>query len=162
MTSAASGHQPHGARRVIVGAGCSQGCGSEELIGLAGAALEEADLPAEAVAAIATLDLKAGEAAISALAAHFGVPLLAFGAARLEQETPRLATPSARVFAAVGCHSVCEGAALAAAGPGGHLVLARRKSPRAAIALATAMALPHEQAREGLQVPVQKDGTPCE
>jgi cobalamin biosynthesis protein CbiG len=146
MTSAASGHQPHGARRVIVGAGCSQGCGSEELIGLAGAALEEADLPAEAVAAIATLDLKAGEAAISALAAHFGVPLLAFGAARLEQETPRLATPSARVFAAVG----------------GHLVLARRKSPRAAIALATAMALPHEQAREGLQVPVQKDGTPCE
>lgn len=142
--AAASGHLPHGARLVIVGAGCSQGCASAELISLAGAALEEAGLPAEAVAAVATLDVKAAEAAIGALAAHFGVPLLAFGATRLEQETPRLATPSARAFAAVGCHSVCEGAALAAAGPGGHLVLARRKSARAAIALAAAMALPQE------------------
>ena len=145
MTGAAKSlQQGQAARRIIIGAGCSQGCDSAELVGLAGAALKEAGLPAEAVAAVATLDLKAGDAAIGALAAHFGVPLLAFGAARLEQETPRLATPSARVFAAVGCHSVCEGAALAAAGPGGHLVLARRKSARAAIALAAAMALPQE------------------
>ncbi|WP_430513543.1 cobalamin biosynthesis protein [Pannonibacter phragmitetus] len=145
MTSADTpGQETHHARRVIVGAGCSKGCGSAELIGLAGTALEQAGLTAVAVAAIATLDLKADEAAICALAAHFGVPLLTFDAARLEQETPRLATPSERVFAAVGCHSVCEGAALAAAGPDGHLVLARRKTARAAIALAAAIALPQE------------------
>ncbi len=95
-------------------------------------------LPGRAVllSAIATIDGRVAEPAMHATAAHFGVPLLVFGAARLECETPRLATPSEVVFRLVGCHGVAESAALAAAGPDGALVVAKRKSARATAALA--------------------------
>ena len=66
-----------------------------------------------------SLDLKAAEPAIHALAAQLGVPARFFPASRLEAETPRLANPSAAVFATTGCHGVAEGAALAAVGPDG-------------------------------------------
>ena len=85
-----------------------------------------------------SLDLKADEPAVTALAEALGVPGRFFDAARLEEETPRLANPSAAVFAEVGCHGVAEGAALAAAGPGGQLVVAKRKSGMATCAVARA------------------------
>ncbi|ADZ72323.1 precorrin-3B C(17)-methyltransferase [Polymorphum gilvum] len=125
-------------RRFVFGAGCARGCPAEELIALAEAALTEANVSPKALACVASLDLKADEAAMAALAAHFGVPLRVFGAATLEAETPRLATPSDVVFAEVGCHGVSEGAALAAVGPDGALAVPKRKSANATIALAAA------------------------
>ncbi|MEO0546972.1 MAG: precorrin-3B C(17)-methyltransferase, partial [Pseudomonadota bacterium] len=68
--------------------------------------------------------------------AHFGVPARFFTAQQLEAETPRLATPSDIVFAEVGCHGVCEGAALAAGGASADLVLAKQKSKRSTVAIA--------------------------
>jgi cobalt-precorrin 5A hydrolase/precorrin-3B C17-methyltransferase len=68
------------------------------------------------------------------------VPVRFFDAARLETETPRLQYPSEAVFREVGCHGVAEGAALAAAGPEGELVVPKRKSRRATCAVARAPA----------------------
>ena len=82
-------------------------------------------LAPEAVACVASLDLKADEPAVSAVADWLGVPLRLFDAASLERETPRLTAPSEVVFRAVGCHGVAEAAALACAGADGTLVHAQ-------------------------------------
>ena len=120
---------------LVLGIGCERGCEAEEAIALAEKVLSENGLSPESVAAIASLDLKADEAAIHAVAAHFGVPARFFEAPRLEAETPRLATPSDVVFAEVGCHGVAEGAALASVGAAGELAVAKIKSRRATVAI---------------------------
>jgi cobalt-precorrin 5A hydrolase/precorrin-3B C17-methyltransferase len=89
---------------------------------------------------VVSLDLKANEAAVHALAEALGAPARFFDAAMLEAETPQLATPSDVVFAEVGCHGVAEGAALAAVGPEGRLAVPKRKSANATCAVAVAPA----------------------
>jgi cobalt-precorrin 5A hydrolase/precorrin-3B C17-methyltransferase len=106
---------------------------------LADQALVQANIAPGAVAGVFTLDLKADEPAAIALAHRLGVPLRLFDAATLEAEAPRLANPSDVVFAEVGCHGVAEGAALAAAGPAGVLIVEKRKSANATVALARAL-----------------------
>ncbi len=120
---------------LVLGMGCERGCEAAEAIALAEKALSENGLSPESVAAVASLDLKADEAAIHAVAAHFRVPARFFDAARLEAETPRLATPSDVVFAEVGCHGVAEGAALASVRAAGELAVAKIKSRRATVAI---------------------------
>ncbi len=122
----------------VLGVGCARGAPAADLWDLAQAALAEAGIAAGAVAAVATLDLKADESAVIDLAARLGVPLRLFAAAELEALTPRLATPSEVVFAEVGCHGVAEGAALAVAGVEGRLVLSKRRSAQATCAIARA------------------------
>jgi cobalt-precorrin 5A hydrolase / precorrin-3B C17-methyltransferase len=68
------------------------------------------------------------------------VPARFFPASRLLAETERLSERSAAAFRATGCWGVAEGAALAAAGPGGVLVVSKRKSRRATCAVARAPA----------------------
>jgi cobalt-precorrin 5A hydrolase / cobalt-factor III methyltransferase / precorrin-3B C17-methyltransferase len=82
------------------------------------------------------------------LAARLGVPARFFTVNELLAETPRLATPSEAVFRATGCHGVAEGAALAAVGPTGALVVAKRRSAHATCAIARA-ATPLDAARIG-------------
>src|SRR5207248_5604142 len=53
-------------------------------------------------------------------------------------ETARLTVRSEAAFRATGCWGVAEGAALAAAGPGGALIMRRRQSRRATCAIARA------------------------
>src|SRR5690606_24486678 len=126
--------------RLAIGVGASRGCPPEELIALVRGALAEADLAEGAVAVVTSLDLKADEPAMQAAADTLGVPFRVFSAEALEAETPRLANPSGVVFAEVGCHGVAEGAALAAAGPEGSLVVGKRKSANATVAIARAPA----------------------
>ncbi|MFQ6017687.1 MAG: precorrin-3B C(17)-methyltransferase [Kiloniellaceae bacterium] len=138
-----------GSRRELVyhpavlcaGVGCERGAEPEQVIALLRRTLSESGLAEAAVAAVVSIDLKAGEPALHAAAAALGVPARFFDAARLEAETPRLANPSGLVFREVGCHGVAEGAALAAAGPGGMLVAAKTKSARATCAIARAPAV---------------------
>ncbi|MCL5775456.1 precorrin-3B C(17)-methyltransferase [Limibaculum sp. FT325] len=127
-------------QRIALGVGCARNCPEDELAALVDAALAEAGIAPGAVAGVFSLDLKADEAAVNALARRLGVPLRVFDAATLEAETPRLATPSEVVFAEVGCHGVAEGAALAAVGPMGALFLPKRKSANATVAIARAPA----------------------
>ena len=126
---------------LALGVGCERGCDAAELSALAHQSLDEAGLSAQAVALVASLDLKADEAAVHALAAELGVPARFFSAAELEAEAPRLATPSDVVFKETGCHGVSEGAALAAAGPDSELLVAKIKSARATCAIAKSSAI---------------------
>lgn len=123
---------------LALGVGCERGTAPEELANLVGRILEEAGLARDAVALVASIDLKADEAAVHALAEALGVPARFLPAARLEAEAPRLANPSEIVFRETGCHGVAEGAALAAAGPDGELVRPKAKSARATCAIARA------------------------
>ncbi|UUX48346.1 precorrin-3B C(17)-methyltransferase [Nisaea acidiphila] len=127
--------------RLAIGVGCERDAEPEELIRLVEETLADAGLAPEAVAGIFSIDVKMDEAAVHALGAHCGRPVRFFDAARLEEETPRLATPSEIVFKEVGCHGVSEGAALAAAGPDAALIVPKLKSKRATCAIAEAPAI---------------------
>jgi cobalt-precorrin 5A hydrolase/precorrin-3B C17-methyltransferase len=121
---------------VVVGIGCDRGTGTAEVSALVMQALARADVAPTYIAAVASIDLKSDEPAILEVAHALGVPTQFFAAARLEQETPRLANPSELVFRETGCHGVAEGAALAAAGENGVLILPKQRSARATCALA--------------------------
>lgn len=125
-----------GRAALVLGLGCERGTPAAELLDLAETVLSLCGRAASEVSAVATLDVRAGEPAMHAVARRYGVPLKTFPAARLEAETPRLANPSALVFAHAGCHGVAEAAALAAAGESGRLVCPKTKSPRATAAIA--------------------------
>ena len=124
----------------VLGVGCARGCAPRELAALVADTLAEAGIAPGAVAAVGSLDLKADEGAVTALAASLGVPLRLFSGTELEAQAGRLMTPSDVVFAEVGCHGVSEGAALALAGDGGALVVAKRKTAHATCAIARAPA----------------------
>ncbi|MEM6357559.1 MAG: precorrin-3B C(17)-methyltransferase, partial [Pseudomonadota bacterium] len=124
-------------RAFALGVGCARGCDPDEMIALVQQSLADAGLSAGAVAGVFSLDLKADEAAVHALAGNLDAPARFFDAATLEAATPRLATPSETVFREVGCHGVAEGAALVAAGSAAGLVLTKRKSANATCAVAS-------------------------
>lgn len=125
-------------KSIALGVGCERGAPDEEVRSLAMESLKAAGIHPNAVACVVSLDLKADERAVLALANSLGVPARFFDAATLEKETPRLANPSDVVFKEVGCHGVAEGAALAAAGPEGALISPKRKTTRATCAIARA------------------------
>ncbi|HYU13973.1 MAG TPA: precorrin-3B C(17)-methyltransferase [Stellaceae bacterium] len=125
---------------LALGIGCERGSAAEEIAALALNTLADAGLAAGAVAAVVSVDLKVDEPAIHALAASLGVPARFFPATRLLDETARLTVRSEAAYRATGCWGVAEGAALAAVGPEGSLVIARRQSRRATCAVARAPA----------------------
>jgi cobalt-precorrin 5A hydrolase/precorrin-3B C17-methyltransferase len=125
---------------LALGVGCERGTAAEELLALACGTLARHGLARQAIACIASIELKAAEPAIHALAESLGAPARFFSADALEAEAARLANPSDVVFAATGAHGVAEGAALAAAGPEGSLAVAKTKSTRATCAIARAQA----------------------
>jgi cobalt-precorrin 5A hydrolase/precorrin-3B C17-methyltransferase len=127
-------------RVLALGVGCERGAAVEEILELVATTLTRHGLARAAIGCLATIELKADEPALHALAEALGVPLRLFTADRLEVEAERLANPSDVVFAATGCHGVAEGAALAAAGQGGALVVGKAKSEHATCALARAPA----------------------
>ena len=118
--------------------GAERGVDPAELTKLVQDTLASARLAPEAVAGVFSLDVKSDEPAVHSAAQALDVPARFFSAEILEQMTPRLVTPSAAVYRAVGCHGVAEGAALAAAGSDGTLILPKRKSARATCAVAVA------------------------
>jgi cobalt-precorrin 5A hydrolase/precorrin-3B C17-methyltransferase len=132
---------------LAVGVGCERGADPGELAELVRCTLAAGNLAPGAVACLASLDLKMDEEAVLAAAEALGVPVRFFSAAELEQETPRLAKPSAIVFREVGCHGVAEGAALAAAGPEADLIVAKQRSARATCAVARARGVIEPSAR---------------
>jgi cobalt-precorrin 5A hydrolase/precorrin-3B C17-methyltransferase len=125
-------------KTLVLGMGCERHAKPEEAIALAEEALSKGGFAKTSLASVCSIDLKADETAIHAVAAHFGVPARFFSAATLEAEAPRLKNPSEVVFAEVGCHGVAEGAALAAVGASGELVVEKIKSKGATAAIARA------------------------
>ncbi len=127
-------------RVLALGVGCERGVAPEELGDLVATTLARHHLARAAVACVVSIELKADEPAIHGLATQLGVPARFLPAAALEAEAARLANPSARVFATTGCHGVAEGAALAAVGPAGELLVEKTRSARATLAIGRAPA----------------------
>jgi len=98
------------------------------------AALAAAGLPAAEVVALATLDRRAAEPGMRALAARRGWALSGFPARELGSVA--VPGPSETVAALAGTPSVAEAAALRAAGPGGELVASKRVFPCVTVAIA--------------------------
>ncbi|MBM7068622.1 precorrin-3B C(17)-methyltransferase [Actibacterium sp. 188UL27-1] len=133
-------HLSYVAVEYTLGLGCARGADPDGMRAMVGNMLDANHIPPKAVAGIASLDLKADEPAMLAVADWLKVPFRLFTAAELEAETPRLATPSDVVFAEVGCHGVSEGAALALAGLAANLVVPKVKTAEATCAMAKAPA----------------------
>lgn len=126
-------------KTLVIGVGCERGCATEELIELVTNTLDTHNLASQAIALVASLDLKADETAVQLLGDHFGVPTRFFSVDELNEQSARLKNPSEVVLREVGCPGVSEGAALASVGASGTLIIEKTKSRRAtcAIALAT-------------------------
>ena len=135
-------------KKLALGVGCERGCSQNELIELVIQSLAQKSMiddessprnqawAVQSIAGVFSLDVKANEPAVHALAEKLNVPARFFSAEELEREMPRLKNPSAAVFQEVGCHGVSEAAALAAAGETGRLVVPKLKSKHATCALA--------------------------
>jgi len=121
---------------LCVGIGCERGTDAAEVESLISQCLQQASLSKNAIASINSIDLKADEAAINQAAASLNVPVRFFTADELNQQADRLQNPSQVVMAEVGCPGVAEGAALAACGNDGELIVAKTKSLRATCAIA--------------------------
>lgn len=121
---------------LVVGVGCERGADPGEVIGLARRCLADTGLAPLSVACVTSIALKAAEPAVHALADSLGVPARFLSAEALLAETERLTARSETVFRETGCYGVAEGAALAAAGTQGRLVLAKTRAGRATCAIA--------------------------
>lgn len=123
-------------QRFALGLGCARNADPQEMWDLVEKTLGDAGIALGAIASVNSIDLKADEPAIIAVAKRLNVPFRLFDAANLEAETPRLKTPSDVVFAEVGCHGVSEGAALAATDSDAHLVIEKQKTANCTCAVA--------------------------
>ena len=113
---------------LALGIGCERGVDPDYLAAFLSSVFEKYNLSKQAVACIATIDIKENEAAIRAAADLWRVPVRLFDAAVLEKETARVSDPSDYVFETVGSHSVSEASALAAAGPEAELIMPKQKN----------------------------------
>ena len=129
-------HLVYNPKVLYVGVGCERGVSTDELEALVQSVFEEHRLAKQSVAGLFSIDVKADEYAVLSLAKKWGLQTRFFDAKRLERETPRLANPSDIVYREVGCHGVAEGAALAASGVDGQLIVTKKKSERATVAVA--------------------------
>jgi cobalamin biosynthesis protein CbiG len=122
---------------LVVGVGARRGVPGDELDALIDAALAGAGLAATDVRALATVNRRADEPGIVAVAARRGWPLLDFGAEELAAES--VPHPSERVLALAGTPSVCEAAALRGARDAGgvaELVVAKLAGGSSTVAIA--------------------------
>jgi cobalt-precorrin 5A hydrolase len=123
-------------RRLVAGIGFRRGADASEIVASIDEALAAAGATPAALIAIATALDRAGEPAIRAAAAGFGLAPTGIDAAALAACDGRVETRSPRIEALRGVGSLCEAAALAAAGPGGRLVQPRIAGPSVTCALA--------------------------
>ncbi len=118
---------------LALGVGCRKGAGPDAVGSGVKAALAEAGLAVDAVAVVASVEAKRGEAALLALARDLGVVYETFPSERLSRVP--VPTPSDRVRRAVGTASVAEASALAAS-EGGELIVSKVKGPDWTLAVA--------------------------
>jgi cobalt-precorrin 5A hydrolase/precorrin-3B C17-methyltransferase len=116
---------------LVAGVGASKGVAEEEVLGLLDETLAVGGLARDSVTALATVDAKANEEGIVAAARQGGWPLRAYPADQLAAVP--VPNPGQAALAAVGTPSVAEAAALTY---GDELVVAKRKSEMATVALA--------------------------
>lgn len=121
--------------KYAIGLGCRKGCAGEAIEALVRRAAEAArcDLTQ---ASLFTHVAKSGEDGLFAAARRLGAPLVFLPPERLRVAAGRIATRSARVEALFDLPSIAESAALAGAGPGARLLVARINGGGASCAIA--------------------------
>ncbi|HZJ27285.1 MAG TPA: cobalamin biosynthesis protein [Acidimicrobiia bacterium] len=118
----------------VVGIGASGAASEAEVDDLVRGALAEADVSMAAVRAVATVQARVDHPAIRALPwPTVGYPVDTLAAVEVSE-------PSELVARATGTPSVAEAAALAAAGDGARLVVPKRRSRHATVAVARSAA----------------------
>ena len=111
--------------RYAAGIGCRRGKSFEEIREFAEKMLADAGIEISEIGAVATIDIKANEPGIRALAECWKVPLITYEAAVLEKAPGEFAS-SDFVKEKVGVDNVSERAAVLAAGPGSQLAVHKK------------------------------------
>ncbi len=110
---------------IAAGIGCKRGAPASDIEAAIRAALVRANIGADALDVIATIEAKSGEVGIRTAAERLGLSLIIVPELELAAAGDRIQTRSERVMAVAGVGSVAEAAALAAAGPAGRLIVPR-------------------------------------
>ena len=136
-----------------VGMGCERGCPQSHLEALLHTCLKQAGISIDDVHSINSLDLKADEIGLLALAQSLQKPFQTWSAEVLRPLTSRLHSPSQYVFNTVGVYGVAESSALYAAdkllasvlhgenasNPRSELIVTKQKTAKATCAIAVAL-----------------------
>jgi cobalt-precorrin 5A hydrolase len=124
----------------VAGLGCRRGCPERELRELLDSTLAERGLAVGDLSALASVDSKAEEPGLRALALSLHLPLALLPATELAACEGRLSGTSAVALREAGSPGIAEAAALlhaeALAGRPARLLVEKRRSPRATCALA--------------------------
>jgi len=120
-------------RCLVAGVGCNRGTGADEILGLIRGVFTEASLALGSLKCLASIEAKRDEEGLILAARGLGVPVSFEDKDRLSGV--RVPNPSAVVEKHMGVESVCEAAALATSG-GGSLLVAKKKSRNATLAVA--------------------------
>jgi cobalt-precorrin 5A hydrolase len=119
---------------LVVGIGCNRGTAADEIAHALDAVFGEAALSPRSIREIATIELKKDEPGLVAFAAARGLPVRAFSARTIYEESPPFERSEA-VFRHIGVYGVAEPAAMLAAGAT-RCVVAKRKCGNVTIAVA--------------------------
>jgi cobalt-precorrin 5A hydrolase len=120
---------------LVAGIGCNRNTGVEEMRELLLATLQSAGLAPASLARLASVDLKADEPGLTALAGELALAVDYFSREEIRRVEADVPTPSARVRHHIGVNSVCEAAAILAS-RGGTLIVPKRSSKNATVAVA--------------------------
>jgi cobalt-precorrin 5A hydrolase len=119
---------------IAIGVGCRKDCPAEEIAALVRETLSFA--PSETARGVFTIASKKGEPGLEEAAAALDLPLVFLDQATLQLVTGGAHSCSRRVEEMFGLPSIAETAALAGAGQGAVLLVARRASASATCAIA--------------------------
>ena len=122
-------------RVLTLGVGCKRGVPLTEMETAAAEFLDGAGVSPLSLCSVASIDLKADEPALIALAEGYGVPFVTFSAEAL-QAVPGNFSASERVREVTGVDNVCERAAVLAAGEDAVLLRSKTRYPGMTFALA--------------------------
>lgn len=119
---------------IAIGVGCRKGCRAETIEELIRRALD--DIPIGAPLGLFTIADKSGEAGLAEAADHLGLDLVFLSPEVLRENAALVRTRSVAAERRFGVPSVAEAAALAGAGPGSVLIVARLSNGGATCAVA--------------------------
>ncbi|MGK6315174.1 cobalamin biosynthesis protein [Neorhizobium sp. DT-125] len=121
---------------IVAGLGCRKGTSAENVLSALDAACSQAGISRESVTALATGEIKRDEPGLLELAGKLVLPLHVLDETVLKQAEGRTKTVSKHSLAQTATPSLSEAAALAGAGEGSELIVARLIANGATCALA--------------------------
>ncbi|QTA83066.1 Cobalamin biosynthesis protein [Desulfonema limicola] len=121
-------------KSLAAGIGCNRNTGAEEIKALLLETMDKYMLSINSLKTIASVDIKNDEPGLISLAEDLGIPLIFFDRQALK-DVINIENPSKMVEKHIGIQSVCEAAAILAAGSG-KLIVPKQKTKNATLAVA--------------------------